>query len=120
VYGGLLRGPDDQPPGVYASSVEEDISKGVDAYLHTLKSLNVPPPFAVFLSLQGVRGGLIIGHAYGRRAEMPLRVDDLLFPEIIIDDYGSSSDYQQKLKPVFDTVWNAAGLENSPSYSGAP
>lgn len=40
---------------------------------------------------------------------IPIMQDALELPEIVIEDYGTTDDYQRALRPAFDALWNAGG-----------
>lgn len=46
--------------------------------------------------------------------ETPITVNDLLLPEIIINE--NSDSIEQKFRPVFDMIWNAAGVSRSLNF----
>jgi hypothetical protein len=116
--GGILRNPGrDSPPTVYAETIEDAVLETMVGYLSTLKILDVPPPYAAFVSFQGIRGSSIVGNhvGFGPRS-MLVRQDDLLFPEIVVSDAGDLIQYQADLRPIFDALWNVAGYPRSNSY----
>ncbi|MCG6537498.1 MAG: hypothetical protein L7F78_22980, partial [Syntrophales bacterium LBB04] len=93
---------------------DECIFEVLPDYLRGLKMLNVPPPFAIMISLQEIQGASL-GIGTIRDFNSPIKFDqsELLLPEIILDDYGSLQDYQKSMRPAFDALWNAAGYADS-------
>jgi hypothetical protein len=47
---------------------------------------------------------------------LALGKDMLILPEVVFETYGAN--VATTLKPVFDSVWNAAGKAESPFYDG--
>jgi hypothetical protein len=118
VVGGILQNYHlTRLPAVYAETVEDTVLEATVSYLSTLRVLDVPPPYAVFASFQGVRGGEILGNAvgFGPRGG-PIRYDDLLFPEIILSEATGLIRYREAFRQLFDALWNAAGYQRSASY----
>jgi hypothetical protein len=84
----------------------------VPQYLIVLQKLGISPPFIVMLTLIGVKGHrlavnprLVGGAAVDR--------DILLIPEITLDGFQCSSEH---LRPLLDSVWNAAGWLQSLNF----
>jgi hypothetical protein len=71
----------------------------------------------MLIMLSGIRmnGTTVVGESLDF-PQLPLRRSELLFPAVSIETYGTKKDYCRALKPIFDTIWNAAGCPNSPSY----
>jgi len=64
--------------------------------------------------------GLIFATSPSMRSFSPSFFDrDYIFiPEVALDNYPSDKDnLAQKLKPIMDALWNAAGLSGSPSFN---
>jgi hypothetical protein len=96
---------------------ENELLKCLERYLRIQKDLGVEPPLAVLLSFISVNGYTIKAtttSAFSQKA-ISIKTDVLMFPEIIVDTYGM--DIAQMLKPVFDTIWNAAGFSRSFGYN---
>ena len=45
----------------------------------------------------------------------PIDRNDLIVPEIILEDFDAEIDKQ--MKPIFDAVWNACGYPKSMNYN---
>ena len=94
---------------------ERDIISRMDSYLSAMRGMDVPLPLTVMLSLLGVRDYYM---ASGARREMfapvPIDRDDLLLPDVLIDDYECN--IERTLRPIFDAVWNACGYAGSLNY----
>jgi hypothetical protein len=84
------------------------------SYLEFLKKNDVLPPILVTLSMTGVRGARIEPtHPWG--IELPdIDRDCLLLPDVLLESYDA--DPAQVMRPIFDAVWNAAGVERSFNY----
>jgi hypothetical protein len=39
-----------------------------------------------------------------------------MLPEVVIEQYGTSEDYQRTVRPAFDALWNAAGFSASKHF----
>jgi len=93
------------------------VRKSVPSYLKCLQKLKVPPPIFAGLSLVGVASHTMEAakpSPFGQ--PQPLGRDILILPEVVFETYGA--DVATTLKPVFDSVWNAAGKVESPFYEG--
>ena len=91
----------------------------MEKYLGLARNAALTPPFAVFLSVLNVKGFRVypdrnrhnsayLFNTLGDRIDAP----HLVLDEIIIEDF--EGDLVVAMRPIFDTVWNAAG------WSGAP
>jgi Putative DNA-binding domain len=91
-------------------------------YFEAMKKLGVRPPVFVAVSLIGTFGyslsippeATILSAHLGRRT---IDDDSLILPEVMVETF--ESDLAEALKPVFDSVWNAAGGEKSIYYEGS-
>jgi hypothetical protein len=92
----------------------------VPAYFDGLRALDVPVPIIFMVSYQGVAGARLgIERSSYRLAQIqpfPHDIDPVLLPEVIVDDYGSREEYIGAMRPIFDTLWNAAGLPRCSFY----
>jgi hypothetical protein len=88
-------------------------------YLDTLKQLGVLPPVFLGLTLLGISGYRIEmpGHPYSFADRgLPIDRDSLILPDVTIERFESNLD--EAMKPVFDSIWNAAGRDGSIYYEG--
>ena len=81
------------------------------------KLLGIEPPFFVMVSFIGVKGYKIacqksIHHFVDYTGEIDR--NNLIIPEIMMENFGVN--LAEVMKPIFDTVWNAAGAISSPNY----
>lgn len=105
------------PSVIPTGSFERTILTGVPPYLRALQMLAVEPPLVVMITLIGVKGAVlgVSDFDFDSRPQ-PLRHADLDLPEVIIEDYGDGSDFNQVVKPVLDVFWNAGGYLGSPNF----
>lgn len=98
-------------PSIPSTLFEQYFTKGLTKYLSVQNGLETEPPFFVFLSLVGVKN-----YDFPSDNHFPNIIDrnDLLVSEVFIED--RSSQPEVILRPIFDSVWNAAGLPRSPNY----
>lgn len=96
---------------VPAEGFEKALVEAYERYIKILRSLEVPAPIVVCLSLLGVKGYFLF---HGDVPEDRIDRDDLLMPEVIVEDLAEES--SRVLKPLFDLLWNAAGLPRSRFY----
>jgi len=95
------------------SALEQRLIDAVDSYVKLLISLEVFPPYAVFLSLLNVRGYFmpteprVIGG-------LSISRDHLYIPEAVFDSVPDS--VATAMFPVFNSVWNACGFPQSLNF----
>ncbi|CAN5234723.1 hypothetical protein BH10PSE4_BH10PSE4_34140 [soil metagenome] len=100
--------------------IERLLLEHAPVYVRGLQAAGVNPPLFVALSLQGAHSAVVTCSDYGLDdPPTPLRVDDLMLPICVIDDFGSDDAYRAALKPALDALWNAGGYsEWAPLASG--
>jgi hypothetical protein len=102
---------------------EEEIIRGLHNVYQMYTQLSIPFPVAIFVSLVGVRGYIMYSTDdtwafYVASHSRPIDRDDLILPGQLVDQDGHAEHAEEViLKPVFDTVWNAAGLPRSLAYN---
>jgi hypothetical protein len=90
------------------ANLEKDVIEKLVYYVSSLKHLRVDAPFAVMISLLGVRGYKMgpqetaLIHGVGRFDR-----DLILVPEVLLESFDT--DITHAMKQPFDIVWNAAG-----------
>ena len=108
-------------PFIPSRAYEEETIKAVQNYLGALKSLEIPCPLAIFISLTGVLGvTLSIDSFMYRSIPNPIDRDTLILPDVIVQDYTLASEFNllaRILRPTFDSVWNACGYQNSMNFN---
>jgi len=99
-----------------------DIVEAIPEYFEGLRDLDVPAPVVLMISYQGIGEARLApsrpsGWEYDLEEISPFPRDEhLLLPEVIVDDYGSRSDYVTALRPILDAMWNAAGFSKCTYY----
>jgi Putative DNA-binding domain len=111
-----------------ASYFESALLAALARYLTLLRNLLVVPPVMLNLNLLGVRGYTIgfsdrdfdprihVGarQLRNRAEQLPIDQDDLLLRGVLIEDI--EGDVNALLRDTFDTIWNAAGFDQSLFY----
>jgi hypothetical protein len=118
VEGGTCPRPTPQSILFRFGHYEEVLIDGLNGYLKVLQELGSTPPAFVLLTVLGVKG-YVLTTDRGDGWRCPHRIDrDALFlPDVLVDDFPQPADVI--LRPVFDSVWQAAGWARSPSYNEA-
>ena len=114
----LLDREEGQPLVIPGMAYEEELLKAIPRFLNIQKSLGIAPPVFVMLSLLGVNGYIMgVSDSFSRRSRSyPIDRDDLIVPEIMLEDYDS--DIPKSIRPAFDAIWNASGWPKSLNYNG--
>ena len=93
---------------------EQVLCYALSQYLQTQKALGVELPIFLMISLLGVKDYTLgISQTYYGQ-HYPIDRPDLLMPEVLIDRFGRNP--ADVMKPIFDAVWNAAGMYGSMNY----
>ena len=100
---------------IYLTPLERSLIDAIQKYLAFQKRINLQPPVLVMLSLLGVRGRKMLAGLDRGGNERPIERDHLVIPEILIDDFDA--DPAAFMKPAFDQISNASGLERSYNYN---
>jgi len=100
-------------------AVEAALVCQVSRIFQLYTKLGIEPPVAIMLSLIGVKGFEMgvdpLDGTSGGQNEID-REQILLLPQIV-DNY--ESDPAAMLRPLLDSLWNAAGFSGCPDYDGA-
>ena len=106
----------DGRPSLPSIAYEQRLGNFLERCIRALTSLGVEPPIYVFLSLVGsagcelgISGEVAVGYS-------PLDQNVVILPEVVVEDLNS--DPYAVLRPAFDMVWNAFGLERSANFDG--
>jgi Putative DNA-binding domain len=112
-----ILGKNDDGTVLLPATFDQWILGALPHYLKALRDLNVPTPITMMLSLQGVRGAFLVTHV-NWHIDPPPPFDRavLELPEVVIEQYGTSEDYQRTVRPAFDALWNAAGYFGSKHF----
>jgi hypothetical protein len=105
------------PDGKYIPSVafEEAVAQALGRILHVQMGLGIAPPVFISLSLLGVRGYVMAVSAYYRHKVHQIEKDSLITPEIQLESFNGNP--FEVLRPLFDSIWQAAGFERSIDYN---
>ncbi len=99
---------------------EQELSQTLASYVAVHRDLSIAPPTIVLVALLGVRGfNLAVKNSLDIwfRHTHNIDRDALLLPDVLMEDYGT--DPTVILRPVFDSLWNAAGWSKSLGYDDA-
>lgn len=98
------------------TTIESEIIERVGQYLQNFNQLEVPLPIFIMLSFVNSKDYyLYLGDPRLNGIEfVPFDRDILLFPDIMIESYDV--DVPKALKPMFDMVWQSAGVERCLNY----
>lgn len=114
---GISRSPSgpDRPGQIYSSTLEKRLIANLDQALGLFRDLTIPLPAAVFATLTSVKGYLMPGGPrYNSDDFYPIDRDHLYPPGQIVERPEQKA--AAVLKPIFDSVWNAAGYTHSLNY----
>jgi hypothetical protein len=95
--------------GFHAYSIES-----IENSLKLLRTIDVPPPFWVMVSMIGVKDALLPA-GYATTCTTPISRDVLMLPEAMIETYDD--DVKPTSRTIFDVAWNAAGYERCFYYN---
>lgn len=93
---------------------EMSLIKSLRGYLSLMKGSFIEPPILLFLSLLDVIGYTLEIPPLISSGGYPIDRDNLLLPEVAIENYDEPA--KKILKPCFDSIWNACGLERDFNY----
>src|SRR6266436_6718269 len=107
------------PKLIPSTEFEQVLCHALSQYLQTQNTLGVDLPIFAMVSLLGVKDYTMsntIRMPYEQQNH-PIDRPDLVIPEVMIDRFDC--DPAEVMKPIFDTVWNAAGWIGSINYEAA-
>lgn len=91
--------------------------QSVKKHLELQQFLGVEPPVFIMVSLLEVRGYKINRGAYPPNYTEEIDRTNIIMPEVMIDTFDGGNDHiTEVMRPVFDTIWNAASYPFSPNY----
>lgn len=93
------------------AALENMIMQYTEKMLGLLSGFEFQPPFYIYLSFIGVKGFTVLEPPSRILDQEPITQDDLFLPEIIIESF--SDNLHHKFRPIFDMIWNAAGISRS-------
>lgn len=98
------------------TAVEKELIEAVPRYIEVYKKFNIEIPVFLFLTLIDVKDYVIpTDSKWWIREVFPINRDIIQIPEIIIEDFEFNP--PELLKPIFDSIWNACGFEESFNYT---
>lgn len=101
---------------IASKSFEEEIIKNVKNIVSLYASVGIQFPVSILISMVGAKGfKMALPPAIYSTLSRAIIKDTLLLPEIIFESTDEPVD--RKLKPVFDIIWNASGIGESPYYN---
>ena len=96
---------------------ERKLVVAVKRFRELQQFLGITPPVFIMVSFLGVKGYRITHTMFERRfPDYSDAIDrtNLIIPEIMVENF--EGDLGKIMKPIFDMVWNAAGIIGSPNY----
>jgi hypothetical protein len=106
-----------RPERIQTGRVEDYVIESCGAYLEALDALGIGGPFAVLVTLIGLKGLSIHaarGSAYEAFDELQvIDRDQMHFGEVIFEELPEHEERRRALLPIFDQLANAAGLDRS-------
>jgi hypothetical protein len=116
------EGTEQSPLRLRALRVDATIVQYAHAYIRSLLQLGCAPPFAVLVSLIGVKGlsySFADASAFFEDEANSLDRDQFHFTEVVIENLpASAGDLALQLRPLLDQTANAAGRPGSPWFRG--
>lgn len=103
-----------QTKGIWIEVIETVLRFGIIHYLKLYEQLGFSGPFIAYISFTNVKGYRVAGERYAGITNTPIDRDVLLLPGITLEHNDAALD--QKIQPVFDLIWNAVGISQSPGF----
>ena len=108
--------PSVNAPHLIPSTIfEREIIQRIQAYLASLQQLGISPPVVATLTLVGVKGFSMAVNPSSMGGGAPIDRDIVNVPEMLFQKLNCGP---SDLKPMLDSVWNAAGWQQSPNFDG--
>jgi hypothetical protein len=106
------RYPDAIPSGRFPNELFQTVSRA----LHLYELLDIPPPYAVMVSILGAKGAVLATDSFRFRSPLrPLDRDALLLPEVVIND--RPVDIPAVMRPLLDALWQSFGMKGCTEYN---
>jgi hypothetical protein len=103
---------------VFSSSIEENVINCVKRHMVGLRALNISPPYAVFVSMTGVKSAFY-DPPESFEDHWPFEQQNVHSSEVIIDEPIGDNDIPTVLKPIFDEFANCTGSFGSRHYDSS-
>ncbi|MBI1775754.1 MAG: ATP-binding protein [Proteobacteria bacterium] len=97
---------------------EEMIVQHTRRIVSGLARLGVAPPFVVMPTLMGVKGLKPSWKHAEFDPPLPFERDTLVLPELLLQSSAFPDGWADAFKPVFDPIWQGAGVRRSPGFDG--
>lgn len=103
-------------PFLEGRMLEEELVKRVEQSIDWFDRADIAPPFAVYVTLhlrslyRLIGKNSVIGPAPGFNQE------EFSLPTFVLDERPSTVDVAARIKPLLDTLWQAAGWDASPYF----
>jgi Putative DNA-binding domain len=114
------EGTAESPNRLTALRTEACIVKYSHIYLRALGALGCAPPFAILVSLIGVKGieySFATGSVFFEDGSSALDRDQFHFSEVIIEDVPADPyEYAKLVRPLLNQIANAAGRAATPTF----
>lgn len=116
-----LVSPEYAPSGgkhlvLHPRKVEDELIESIQGYLEYQETIGVNTPLVIMLAFSGVKEYRFTSR-YSSTFGHPIDRDILILPEVVIENFKGEID--TIMKPIFDAMWNAAGIAKSTSYDEA-
>jgi hypothetical protein len=104
---------------VYPTRIEPHVIKTASLYLPLLVAAGAEYPFAVTVTLLGMKSLISRPDQWGEGPKVPLPRDEVFLPDAVVE--GTDADLPAGLRAMFDAMWQCLGHERSQNYdlSGA-
>uniref|UniRef100_C6E2D2 Putative transcriptional regulator n=1 Tax=Geobacter sp. (strain M21) TaxID=443144 RepID=C6E2D2_GEOSM len=101
--------------GIPITYYQEQLLRFLSASLQSLKQLEVEPPYSMMVTMAGVKHRYLhFGNRYFSLRNPYIDRDVLQLPDILIQDADFAGG--KTMRPIFDAIWNAGGLERCFDY----
>lgn len=101
---------------IYAGRIEARVVNRAELFATLLRGAGYRGPIVVLVTLAGVLGAKLYRGNTHFGSMRPLHVMDLELPDVALDD---SSPISSQLRPALDVLWQAGGVERSPSFDAS-
>lgn len=99
--------------GIAGLRLERLFFNALTSYVNGLKTLGIEPPLILMFNLEGVERAYYPVIDQFRDERIPFDRPVVALPECYVEDFGNDADYHCVVKPAFDALWNAIGLDDS-------
>jgi hypothetical protein len=94
-----------------STAIEDALAKDLSRYMRLQEKLGVEPPLFVMLTLLGVAGYRLDRSDFD---DHTIDRNDLIIPEIRVEEFSANP--HEVMRPIFDSIWNAAGCSRDMNY----